>query len=63
MEQARQRVMVVDDAPDFVETIRPVLEEAGYAVVAACNGAECMATLDQTGYVVKGLVMAVDRFR
>ena len=47
MEQAKQSVMVVDDDPDFVETVRPVLEEAGYAVVAAYNGAECLAKLDQ----------------
>jgi len=43
MERETQRVMVVDDDADFVETIRPALEEAGYAVVAACNGAERVA--------------------
>jgi CheY-like chemotaxis protein len=39
--------MVVDDDVDFVATIRPVLEEAGYDVTVACNGRECIGRLDE----------------
>lgn len=38
--------MVVDDDADFVATVRPVLEKAGYGVTVAHNGNECLARLD-----------------
>ena len=31
------KILVVDDDPDFVETTRIVLEQAGYAVVSAAS--------------------------
>ena len=36
------KILVVDDDPDFVETTRIVLEQAGYAVVSATSGDECL---------------------
>ena len=36
------KILVVDDDPDFVETTRIVLEQAGYAVVSAANGDESL---------------------
>ena len=36
------KILVVDDDPDFVETTRIVLEQAGYAVVSAASGDECI---------------------
>jgi CheY-like chemotaxis protein len=36
------KILVVDDDPDFVETTRIVLERAGYAVVSAASGDECL---------------------
>jgi CheY-like chemotaxis protein len=36
------KILVVDDDPDFVETTRIVLEQAGYAVVSAASGDECL---------------------
>jgi len=37
---AGKRILLVDDDPDFVEMNRAVLAEAGYAVIAAYNGAQ-----------------------
>jgi CheY-like chemotaxis protein len=36
------KILVVDDDPDFVETTRIVLEQAGYAVVSAASGDESL---------------------
>ena len=36
------KILVVDDDPDFVEATRIVLEQAGYAVVSAASGDECL---------------------
>jgi len=36
------KILVVDDDPDFVETTRIVLEQAGYAVISAANGDESL---------------------
>jgi len=36
------KILVVDDDPDFVETTRIVLEQAGYAVVSATSGDESL---------------------
>jgi CheY-like chemotaxis protein len=36
------KILVVDDDPDFVETTRIVLEQAGYAVSSAASGDECL---------------------
>ena len=38
----RGRVLVVDDDPDFVDAILPILEGAGYAVNFAATGAEAL---------------------
>jgi len=38
-------VLVIDDDPDFVVAMRPVLESKGYKVAAACNREEAMKVL------------------
>ena len=38
-------VLVVDDDPDIRETLRFVLEDAGYPVYSAENGKEALAVL------------------
>ena len=38
-------VLVVDDEPDAVEFVRAVMEEDGYEVTSASNGAECKRLL------------------
>ena len=35
-------IMVVDDEPDNITTVRAVLEKNGYNVVAAVNGDDCL---------------------
>jgi CheY-like chemotaxis protein len=42
-----RRVMVVDDEPIVREVLADLLEEAGYAVLAAASGAEALQQLDQ----------------
>lgn len=41
------KIMVVDDDPDMRETLEMILGSAGYQVVAACNGEECLAKLKE----------------
>jgi len=44
---ARKKILVVDDEPDIVESIKTVLEREGYAVVTAQNGAEALKKLEK----------------
>ena len=39
-QEAKAKVLVVDDEPDAVEFVRAVMEEAGYQVVTASDGVE-----------------------
>ncbi|MDY7042413.1 MAG: response regulator [Chloroflexota bacterium] len=38
-----QKIMVVDDDPDFVEITRTILAKEGYEVITAANGDEALA--------------------
>lgn len=40
----RPPILVVDDDQDHVEGVRLVLENAGYRVISASSGAECLRT-------------------
>jgi CheY-like chemotaxis protein len=44
---SRHTVLVVDDDPDIQESVRMVLESAGYRVVSAFSGRECMERLEE----------------
>ncbi|HBL32085.1 MAG TPA: hybrid sensor histidine kinase/response regulator, partial [Acidobacteria bacterium] len=44
---ARQRVLIVEDSPTVRALHRSILDEAGYDVLVAEDGAEALATLDQ----------------
>jgi PAS domain S-box-containing protein len=44
---ATRRVLVVDDEPIVREVLADLLEEAGYAVLAAAGGAEALRRLDE----------------
>jgi two-component system response regulator HydG len=46
----RGRVLVADDDPDFVDSIVPILESAGYRVDTAATGAETLGKM-QHGHV------------
>jgi two-component system alkaline phosphatase synthesis response regulator PhoP len=36
------RILLVDDDPDFVESVTMILEKKGHAVIPAYDGVECM---------------------
>ena len=55
-------VMVVDDDPDILEVTRFVLENAGYRVATAANGADALASLrgrEKPGLILLDLMMPV----
>lgn len=41
------KILVVDDDPDMRETLEMILASAGYTVVTACDGEECLARLKE----------------
>ena len=53
---APRPVLVVDDDPDIRETLRFVLEDAGYPVYSAENGSEALAILS-SGKELPGLIL------
>ncbi len=40
-----KKIMVVDDEPDNITTVKAVLEKNGYIVVTAVNGDDCLEKL------------------
>ena len=54
------KILVVDDEPDFVETTRIVLEQAGYAVVSAASGDECLKVVreEKPDLIVLDVIMS-----
>jgi two-component system, OmpR family, response regulator CpxR len=56
-------VLIVDDDPDIRETLRFVLEDAGYVVYCAENGREALEVLDRStplpGLILLDLMMPV----
>ena len=41
-------ILVIDDDPNFVIAMKPVLESKGYRVISACNREEAMKTLKKS---------------
>jgi CheY-like chemotaxis protein len=41
----KKTIMIVDDEPDNVSTVKIVLEKGGYSVVAATSGDDCLSKL------------------
>lgn len=41
------KILVVDDDPDMRDTLQLILESAGYAVIVAEDGQQCLATLKE----------------
>ncbi|MFH1147346.1 MAG: response regulator [Pseudomonadota bacterium] len=41
------KIMVVDDDPDMRETLEMILGAAGYTIVTACNGEDCLGKLKE----------------
>ncbi len=46
--QSKKMILVIDDDPDFLSSLKTTLESAGYAVLAANNGAEGLRMFDQS---------------
>lgn len=50
-----EKILVVDDEPDIVETLVFNLEQAGYSVLTACNGASAISTAN--GHTTPALII------
>ena len=50
-DSARSTILVVDDDPAVLEYASGVLEECGYAVLAACDGASALVILRSGGRI------------
>jgi CheY-like chemotaxis protein len=52
MRESRSTILVVDHEPAVVNLVKLMLEAAGYAVLAACNGLEALAVCKQRNYAI-----------
>jgi len=43
----KKKVMIVDDDPDVLQTVRQILEKNGYKVYSFDNGFDCFKLLDE----------------
>ena len=41
----KKQIMIVDDVPDIVETVKAVLEKEGYEIISASSADECLEKL------------------
>jgi DNA-binding response OmpR family regulator len=50
----KEKIMIVDDEPDVLESLKLVLEHEKYDVVTATNGIECLSEIEK-GF--KGIIL------
>ena len=57
----KEKIMIVDDEPDVLDSLRMVLEAQNYDVVTATNGQECLEKLEKgfKGVILLDLMMPV----
>lgn len=62
MAKEKQMILVVDDDPDFRDSLRIILEGNGYEVVAASNGREALKVLKdrRPGLMILDIMMTTD---
>ena len=55
------RILIADDHPPTVRLVREALEEAGYSVLTADNGAECLLAVhrEQPDLLILDVIMPV----
>jgi len=60
-EKMMKRVMIVDDEPDVLLSLKTVLQRQNYDVVTVSNGAECLNELEKgfKGVVLMDLMMPI----
>jgi DNA-binding response OmpR family regulator len=56
-----KKVMIVDDEPDVLESLRTILEREHYDVITVENGAECLTEIEKgfRGVILMDLMMPV----
>jgi CheY-like chemotaxis protein len=56
-----KRVMIVDDEPDILLSLKTILEKHNYDVITVTNGKECLKEIQKgfTGVVLMDLMMPV----
>jgi len=54
-----ETILLVDDEPVILHSIQEVLEELGYKVLTACNGAEGLACFQQHQHSIDGVITDV----
>ena len=57
----KEKIMIVDDEPDILDSLRMVLEAQDYAITTAANGVECLEQLQKgfKGVILLDLMMPV----
>jgi len=56
-----KRVMIVDDEPDVLISLKKILEQQNYDVITVTNGMDCLEELERgfTGIILMDLMMPV----
>ena len=57
----KEKILIVDDEPDVLDSLKMVLEAQNYDVMTATNGKECMDRLEEgfKGVILLDLMMPV----
>ena len=61
MEYTQNKIMIVDDDPDIVFSLKEILEREGFEVTSADNGRSCLKELEKgfQGIIILDLMMPI----
>ena len=61
VENMNKKVMIVDDEPDVLESLRTILEREHYEVITVENGEDCLTEIEKgfRGVILMDLMMPV----